>query len=312
MILTVLHEGELPPSIRSLEARFATRSTLYDAVVGSDALLLWDSYHGVLETVFDRCSALRWVHVAAAGVDAVLFDGVADSDVTVTNSRGVFDRPIAEFVLGAVLGMAKDTLTSVALARRGEWRHRETDRIEGASALVVGTGSIGRAIARMLTAVGMSVAGVGRSERLDPDFGTVHASSSLVEIVGGFDYVILVAPLTAETRGLVGPEVLAATRPGVRIVNVGRGELLDTSALMDGLRSGHIDAAALDVFETEPLPGDHPLWELPTVFLTPHMSGDARGWQDRMAEVFEDNAARYRAGEPLVNVVDKKAGFVRG
>ncbi|GGG02612.1 2-hydroxyacid dehydrogenase [Rhodococcoides trifolii] len=312
MILTVLQEGELPPRLRSVEARHATSANLAEVVEGSDALLLWDSYHGVLETVFDRCDALRWVHVAAAGVDAVLFRELRDSDVTVTNSRGVFDRPIAEFVLGSVLSMAKDTLTSVALTRRREWRHRETDRIDGSSALVVGTGSIGRAIAKMLSAVGMNVAGVGRSERTDPDFGTVHASSSLVDVVGAFDYLILVAPLTAGTRGLVGAEVLAATRPGVRIVNVGRGELLDTSALVDGLRRGHIAAAALDVFETEPLPSDHPLWELPNVLLTPHMSGDVRGWQDRMAEVFLANLTRYRAGDELVNVVDKGLGFVPG
>ncbi|MGB3771021.1 MAG: D-2-hydroxyacid dehydrogenase [Rhodococcus sp. (in: high G+C Gram-positive bacteria)] len=314
-ILAVLHDGDLPAGMDEVEARFdvryATADTLADAVDGADALLLWDFFSSALREVWPRCGSLRWVHIAAAGVDTLLFDELVSSDVVVTNARGVFDLPIAEFVLGSVLALAKDVRRTVELGREARWLHRETDNISGARALVIGTGSIGRATARLLRAVGMDVSGVGRTARTgDADFGTVHASTDLQSVVPGFDYLVLIAPLTDATRGLVGTHVLDAADPGVRVINVGRGELLDTDAVVDALQSGHVGGAALDVFDTEPLPADHVLWTLDNVLLTAHMSGDTVGWRDRLAAGFTRNAALFAAGEPLVNVVDKELGFV--
>ncbi|MGV8872234.1 MAG: D-2-hydroxyacid dehydrogenase [Rhodococcus sp. (in: high G+C Gram-positive bacteria)] len=314
-VLVVLHAGDLPDGLDSVEevadVRYATADTLGDAVDGADALLLWDFFSPAVESAWPRCGSLKWIHIAAAGVDSLMFDELVDSDVVVTNSRGVFDRPIAEFVLAQILAFAKDSERSRALQHSKVWQHRETERIEGARAMIVGTGAIGRAIAGLLTAVGMSVSGVGRTAREgDSDFGTVHASDHLVDVASQTDYLVLVAPLTDTTRGLVDDDVLAAMKPGSRVINVGRGELLDTDALLRHLGSGHIAGAALDVFETEPLSADHPLWTAENVIVTPHMSGDASGWKQRLAEVFADNAHRYFRGEPLLNVVDKKLGFV--
>ncbi|WP_052070703.1 D-2-hydroxyacid dehydrogenase [Rhodococcoides fascians] len=314
-VLVVLHAGDLPDGLESVaevaDVRYATADTLADAVDGADALLLWDFFSPAVESAWPRCGSLKWIHIAAAGVDSLMFDELVESDVVVTNSRGVFDRPIAEFVLAQILAFAKDSERSRALQHSKIWRHRETERIDGAHTMIVGTGAIGRAIATLLSAVGMSVSGVGRTARKgDRDFGTVYASDDLADEVARADYLVLVAPLTEQTRGLVDDSVLTAMKPGARVINVGRGELLDTEALLKHLGSGHITGAALDVFETEPLSADHPLWTAENVILTPHMSGDASGWKQRLAEVFADNARRYFRGEPLLNVVDKKLGFV--
>ena len=314
-VLVVLHAGDLPDGLDSVaevaDVRYATADTLGDALDGADALLLWDFFSPAVESAWPRCGSLKWIHIAAAGVDSLMFDDLVDSDVIVTNSRGVFDRPIAEFVLAQILAFAKDSERSRALQHSKVWQHRETERIDGAHAMIVGTGAIGRAIASLLAAVGMSISGVGRTAREgDRDFGTVHASADLTSEVAQADYLVLVAPLTDQTRGMIDDSVLAAMKPGARIVNVGRGELLDTEALLAHLATGHIAGAALDVFETEPLSADHPLWTAENVIVTPHMSGDASGWKLRLAELFADNAHRYFRGEPLLNVVDKKLGFV--
>ncbi|OZF46445.1 hydroxyacid dehydrogenase [Rhodococcus sp. 14-2470-1b] len=314
-VVVVLHADDLPVGMETVsavaEVRYATADTLADAVPGADVLLLWDFFSSAVEQVWSRCDSLKWIHIAAAGVDSLMFADLADSDVVVTNSRGVFDRPIAEYVLGQILAFAKDTAASAALQQRKEWKHRETERIDDAHAMVVGTGAIGREIGRLLRAVGMRVSGVGRTARSgDAEFGVVHASADLVQVVPDVDYLVLVAPLTEATRGVVSADVLAATKPGVRVINVGRGELLDTDALLAQMQSGHVAGAALDVFETEPLPADSPIWTTENLVVTPHMSGDARGWRGKLSALFVANFTKYARSEDLVNVVDKKLGFV--
>ena len=254
---------------------------------------------------------LRWVHIASAGVDRLLFPELAASDVVVTNSRRIFDEPIAEYVLGLVLCFAKDLHTTLRLQGRRRWQHRETERITGAHALVVGTGPIGRAIGRRLRAAGLTVRGLGRTGRsADPDLGDVRPFADLHEALGEADYVVLAAPLTDLTRGMIDAAALARMRPATRLINVGRGQLVIEDALVGALREGRIAGAALDVFATEPLAESSPLWDLPNVIISPHMSGDARGWHDRLVELFTDNLARYRDGRELRNVVDKRRGYV--
>lgn len=293
------------------EVRYTRADGLAAAMEGADVLFLWDFFSSAVKDVWQHAGALNWIHVAAAGVDTLLFDDLRNSEVVVTNARGIFDRPISEFVLGSILAMAKDIPGSLRRQRQRVWQHRETERVDGARALVVGTGSIGRATARLLSAAGLSVSGVGRTARTgDPDFGTVHASDDLASVVADCDYLVLIAPLTAATRGMVGSEVLNAMKPTARLVNVGRGELVDDAALLNALRSGSIAGAALDVFSTEPLPPESPLWQLENVLISPHLSGDAVGWRERLSEQFTDNFGRYLRDEPLLNVVDKHLGYV--
>ncbi len=314
-VLVVLYRDDLPDVMPRLEELAEVRCTkadgLAEAISGAEILLLWDFFSSAVEEVWEHADALKWIHVAAAGVDKLLFDGLAGSDVIVTNSRGIFDRPIAEFVLASILAMAKDIPGSLRRQQDARWEHRETERIDDARVLIVGTGSIGRETARLLRAVGMLVEGVGRTRRSgDPDFGTVHSSDRLVSVVHDSDYVVLIAPLTESTRGMVDADVLSAMKPTARLVNVGRGELVDDDALEVALRTHAIAGACLDVFSVEPLPATSPLWGLENAMISSHLSGDAVGWLHRLSALFAANLDRYVHGAELENVVDKKLGFV--
>jgi phosphoglycerate dehydrogenase-like enzyme len=314
-VLAVLCDDERPPDMDSIEkvaaVRYTDANNLADALRGADALFVYDFLSTAVPGAWHAADRLRWLHIASAGVDPVLFPALVESDVVLTNSRGVFDDSIAEYVLGVVLAFAKDFARSGALQRETCWKHRETERIAGREVLVVGTGPIGRAIARLLRAAGMRVAGAGRTARDgDPDFGTVHASPDLTEHLPQADYVVAVAPLTEQTKGLFDARAFAAMKPSARFVNVGRGELVVTGDLVEALQTGKIAGAALDVFETEPLPADNPLWNMENVLLSPHMSGDFIGWRNTLVEVFAENFHRWLTGQPLDNVVDKKLGYV--
>ncbi|GAA4058806.1 D-2-hydroxyacid dehydrogenase [Actinomadura miaoliensis] len=313
--VVVLHGEDRPPDTASIErladVRYVREPDLARALPGADVVFVWDFLSDALAGAWPDTGGPRWVHTASAGVDRLLFPGIVDGDTVVTNSRGVFEEPIAEYVLGLVLCFAKDLHTTLRLQGERRWRHRETERVGGKRALVVGTGPIGRAIARRLTAVGVRVEGVGRTGRpADPDLGRVHPAERLHDVLGEADYVILAAPLTPATRGMIDAAALARMRPTARLVNVGRGPLVVEDDLVAALRAGRPAGAALDVFESEPLPGTSPLWELPQVIVSPHMSGDAVGWRGELVRLFADNLARHREGRPLRNVVDKRLGYV--
>ena len=274
-------------------------------------MLFRSFFSGALQEAWPVADRLRWVHVAAAGVDTLLFDGLRESTVVVTNAHGVFDEPIAEYVLTAVLAHDKRWNEHKALQAERRWEHHELRLTRGRRCLVVGTGGIGRATARLLRAVGCEVRGAGRRDvDDDPDFGQVVSTDRLAQEVGWADHVVLVAPLTPQTAGLVTAEVLDAMRPTAHLVNVGRGPLVDEDALVDALRAGEIAGATLDVFRTEPLPPGSPLWEIPTVTISCHLSGDVVGWRDALADQVETNLRRFVTGENLVNVVDKGLGYV--
>jgi phosphoglycerate dehydrogenase-like enzyme len=223
----------------------------------------------------------------------------------------VYDEPTAEYVLGLILALAKDFPRIWEHQQHHEWRPHQSGTITGRTALVWGTGPIGRAIARLLRAVGMRVCGAGRTARSDdPDFGTVHGADTLRPALAEADYVVLAAPLTPDTRGMVDAPVLAAMKPGARLINVGRGALVDEKALVDHLAAGRLAGAALDVFDQEPLPAESPLWDMPGVIVSPHMAGETMGEREALIELFLDNLTRRAEGLPLRNVVDKRRGYV--
>jgi phosphoglycerate dehydrogenase-like enzyme len=294
------------------DVRYATANALADALPGADVLLVWDFRATALASAWSAASSLRWVHAASAGVNHVLTPDVVNSDVVVTNSRGVFDEPMAEYVLGLTLALAKDLPTTLSRQRERRWQHRETERLGGRHALVAGTGPIGRAIGRKLAAIGMTVTGLGRVARsADPDLGEVLPMSSLSEVLPDADYLVLAAPLTDETRGMIDAKALAAMKPTARLINVSRGHLVVQEDLVEALAAGRIAGAALDVFVDEPLAADSTLWRLPNVIVSPHMSGDVVGWRAELVTLFADNLSRYLDGRPLRNVVDKTRGYVR-
>ncbi|WP_372508996.1 D-2-hydroxyacid dehydrogenase [Actinomadura madurae] len=296
---------------RLARVRYVRETELAEALPGADVLFMWDFLSDALAGAWPASGGPGWVHIASAGVDRLMFPALIESETKVTNSRGVFDEPIAEYVLGLVLAFAKDLPGTLRLQGERRWRHRETERVTGSRALVVGTGPIGRAIGRRLSAAGLAVTGAGRTARdADPDLGLVHPMERLDEALAEADYVVLAAPLTPRTRGMIDAAALDRMRPSARLINVGRGALVAEPDLVKALRARRIAGAALDVFEDEPLPPSSPLWDMPNVIVSPHMSGDVIGWRDELVRLFAANLGRYVSGRPLRNVVDKRLGYV--
>jgi phosphoglycerate dehydrogenase-like enzyme len=306
---------EPPPGIdeaaREAELRFAaegdaSRREIPDA----DAIYYWRAERAWVEEPFDAAARLRWIQTASDGVDGLLFPALVASDVAVTNARGVFDDPIAEWAIGAMLAFSTGLLTSVVDQTRGEWTDgRRRERVAGQHLVVVGPGPIGRATASRAHALGMTVEAVGRSERTDEVFGRVRGPGALYEALGRADHVLDALPYAGGTHALFDADAFAAMKPSARFYNVGRGGTVDEPALVDALRSGAIAGAALDVVAEEPLPPDSPLWSMSNVIVSPHISGDIPDWEELVVQVFVDNARRFARGEPLRNLVDTHAGF---
>lgn len=291
--------------LRAASTREGLESILPDAQIA----LIWNYKSGLLKESWRLAHNVSWVHVAAAGVDGPLFPGLVESEAVLTNAAGVFDHPMAEWALMVILAFVKELFDNVEHQRRRHWAYREVGVLEGQRALVVGAGGIGRDIARVLGMMGIEVRGVARSRRdEDPDFGTVHPVEDLHELLPWADFVIAALPLTSRTRGLLGAGQFALMKSTARFLNVGRGATVDEEALIEALRAGEIAGAALDVFAAEPLPTHSPLWDLPNVYVSPHMSGS--GFEERLAAQFLDNLRRWKEGRPLLNVVDKRLGFV--
>ncbi|MEU6273618.1 D-2-hydroxyacid dehydrogenase [Streptomyces populi] len=287
---------------------YADASTLAERLPHADVLLVWDlAPHAVRRAWPGEGPRPRWVHAASAGVEHLMCPELTASDTVVTNARGVFDRPIAEYVAALVLAMAKDLPRTWDLQRQREWRHRESQRVAGTRACVVGSGPIGRAITRTLKALDVTTALVGRVPRTG-----IHGPGELDRLMARADWVVSAAPLTAETRGMFDARRFGMMQPSARFVNVGRGQLVVEEALAEALSKRWIAGAALDVFQHEPLGPDSPLWSVPGLIVSPHMSGDTVGWQDELSAQFVELYERWAAGKPLSNVVDKKRGYVPG
>ncbi|MDN6529008.1 MAG: D-2-hydroxyacid dehydrogenase [Brevibacterium sp.] len=319
-VLTILNApgAQIPDQLTDLgrredvELRIVEAEELGSALPGTDVLLLWDFFSRALRSEFGHADSLKWIHAAAAGVDSLIFDELSASEVVVTNARGIFDRPIAEFVLNYILLHAKNSLRSLEDQRNSQWNRRSTKNLAGSQAMIDGTGSIGREIARVLNALDVNVSGAGSHARTgDADFGTVIDSAQLSSHLSGVDWVINIAPLTDKTKNFIDAEVFAAMERSACFVNVGRGEGVVTPDLVDALETGQISGAGLDVFDEEPLPAGHPLWQTDNVIITPHMSGDTDGWRLRLADQFVDLFEKYMAGETFPHTVDKAAGYVR-
>jgi phosphoglycerate dehydrogenase-like enzyme len=306
-----------PPSRDILEPRPDVRYIFIEPnsppppeAIDADALLIWSVRGGYLRRHWSEFTRLRWVHVGSAGVDRVLFPEFVASDVTLTNSRHVFDDALAEYTLGLMLALSKDLQTTFRHQLEHRWMQRESDTLSGKSAVLVGVGPIARRTAQLTKAFGMSVRGIGRHARTnDPDFGDIGGPDSVRTFFADADYVVMILPSTPETAGMIDAAALAALKPTARLVNVGRGVTLDQDALAAALREGRLAGAALDVMTPEPLPSESPLWDVPNLIISPHMSGDRKGWQQDIARLFLTNLDRFRTGEPLLNVIDKKLGY---
>ena len=280
------------------------------ALPGADALFFWRAPKAWLEDAWPRAGGLRWIQSASDGVDGLLFPALAASDVLVTNARGIFDEPIAEWAIGAIVAFATGLHRSILDTAVGRWDDDRTrGRVAGSRLLVVGPGPIGREVARRARDLGMHVTLVGRAPREDEALGQILGPDDLHDALGRADHVLDALPLTTETRGMFDAAAFAAMKLGASFLNVGRGATVDEGALIDALRAGKVAAAALDVFVQEPLPASSPLWTMPNVIVSPHTCGDFEGWERVVVELFVENLGRFVRGEPLRNPVDASAGF---
>lgn len=293
----------LPDSAKVSYAR--DEHSLRGGLEDSDILVVTDFRAGMIERCWPDKPAVRWVHATSAGVDALMFPALVNSDIPITNAQGIFNRGIAEYVLGAILMFAKDTLGNLHYQRQHRWEHRESRLIHRKQVLIVGAGSIGSTVAQLLSAAGMDVVGTARSKRNIEGFLAVHAQEQLFELLPHTDYVVITAPLTPATEGLFNADTFAIMKPSAHLINVGRGSIVRTEDLLAALKSGRLAGAALDVFEEEPLPENHPLWDHPKVMVSAHMAGDFIGWRRALGEQFVDNFRRWQTGEALFNQVNK-------
>lgn len=263
----------------------------------AEAVLLAPRYGSEVTRLWRELGNVRWIHTLAAGVETLPFDLLRRSDIVVTNSRGLYADALGEFAIAAMSWFAKDLRRMNRNQEQRTWEPYTVERLEGRTVGIIGYGGVGEAVGRRATAMGMHVLPVRRRQ----EFG----EPTIDDVIAQSDYLVLTLPLTPGTRRLITRDRIQAMKPTAVLINLGRGATVDEDALVDSLRERRIKGAALDVFETEPLPADHPLWTLDNVLISPHTADHTEDAHLVAMQFFLENLRRFRAGESLHNVVDK-------
>jgi phosphoglycerate dehydrogenase-like enzyme len=253
--------------------------------------------------------SLKWVQLCSTGFSDNITESIVEGRVTLTNAPGLHTKPIAESVLAAMLDHAKNFGQRRVDQQAHAWRRLDNDELCGRTVLIIGLGNIGKAVARLCGAFEMTVIGTKRSVEPVANVDTVFATDELAGHLSSADYIVISAPLTAQTECLLDDEAFAAMKSSAYLVNVGRGRVVKESALIAALEEQRIAGAYLDAFDHEPLDDKHPLWNMDKVFIVPHDSHSSPFIGDRMVDIFCDNLRRYVAGEPLLNICDPQKGY---
>jgi phosphoglycerate dehydrogenase-like enzyme len=280
---------------------------------GAEVLFAW----GIARRHMDKADALRWLHTPLAGVDRVLNPELLKSAVRITSSRGVNSVAVAEHTLGLILSMTRGIAESVRAQGESRWAQQDLygrqpplEELSGKVLGILGMGDIGRELAVRARVLGMKVWAVVRTPRAKPEYVDRLLPAGKEEaLLRECDVLVLAVPLTPDTKGMIGERQLKRMKHSAYLINIARGEIVQESALVRALREGWIAGAGLDVYAVEPLPPGSPLWRLPQVVMTPHIAGTHPEYMGRAAELFMANLKRYVAGEPLINEVDKQAGY---
>lgn len=299
----VIHDRQVPPDAEALHGiRVALLSV--DVIGRSTKTVLEPEIQTFVETL-RAAPKLEWLQVPSAGMDRPFYGELRAQGVRLTSSAGANAKAVAQTAVAGLLALSRCIPDWMQAQREHRWHPLRGELIppelEGQHAVVVGTGLIGQSIARILEAMDMRVTGVRRRAAPLPHFGRIIALDSLDEVLPSADWLVLACPLTDETRGLVNARRLEAMRPGARVVNVARGEIIDEQALIEALRHHRIAGAYLDVFAIEPLPPQSPLWDLPQVLISAHSAGNSTGHQRNVIGQFKGNLLRFLRAEPLVN-----------
>jgi phosphoglycerate dehydrogenase-like enzyme len=319
VILAFLVTGLVPlhflPDLQPAAGGLGVRLVGYDKTgnpvadpEGTEVLFRWWITPDQCDALIRACP-LRWIHSGSAGIDHVLTQTFRESRIILTNSAGVHARPIAEWVVGAMLLLLKDFPRMLEQQRQHEWKKIESPELGGSRVVFLGAGHIAREIATRLRPFGVRLIAVRRQSTHDDHFDESFQVERLKEVVRDADWLLVTAPLTASTRGLVDSDILAAMPRHARVVNVARGEIVDIDALTSALAGGSLAGAILDVFSEEPLPPDDLLWSLPGVVILPHTTWRSPEVHGREAKLFLENLQRWCRGEPLTNTVDISTGY---
>lgn len=306
VVIGATAHAELAALLRSRRTDLEVRGAPYTQVTADD--LAWaDTYMGFRRPPLPSMGNVRWVHCTGAGVDSWLRPIELSRDILLTRTSESFGVYIAEWALSRALAVRQQILDLAECQRRQEWKPREIGYVRGSRAVVIGTGDIGSHVARLFAALGAEVHGVSRSGRGDSErFTSISTVSNLPTLVSSADWLIVMIPLTSDTRGLVSREIMSRCR-GAVLINAGRGATVDESAIPEALDQGWLSAAALDVFETEPLPDDSPLWSHPRVMISPHISGLTTN--EGAIVGFLECLAEIEAGKTPKRVVDREREY---
>lgn len=265
------------------------------------------------ENLLSRTPKLKWLQLGGTGIDPYKPMGIFNGQITVTNSRGTQAIPIAEYVLYYMFILAKNARRLMDNQRNKRWDPFLSQELRDKTVGIIGLGAIGTEIARLTKGIGMRVIATRRSATTKEsgvfDIDEIYPTSCLHEMLSESDYVVVAVPLTPETQSVIGEKELRLMKPTAYLINIGRGETLDQSAVTRAIKEGWIAGAGLDVFEVEPLPSDSELWELPNAIISAHASGASDRRSERVINMFCDNLKRYLAGEKLLNVIDIKRGY---
>jgi D-2-hydroxyacid dehydrogenase (NADP+) len=286
---------------------------LAEQIVDADALCSMR----ITPDLFGAATKLKWIHSVAAGIGGLMIPEVLASDVVITNARGIFSTVMAEHTLGMMLAFSRRLLDSYRYQQHRQWARATLGELEprmgeisGKTLSIIGYGSIGREIARRARGFGMRILALKK----DPSTGgedadQVFTLGQLHELLKDSDFVVLALPHTPDTKQVLGEAEFKVMKSSVYVINIGRGRLIDEDALLRALRDGRIAGAGLDVFATEPLPADHPLWGEPNVLITPHSAAIFPEFWPRSLALLAENIRRFRSGETMKNLVDKKRGY---
>lgn len=265
---------------------------------------------------FAAAKNLKWIQVPYAGVNNLLkVDGIVDSPVILTNGAGVMAPGLADQIMGYIISFSRHLYEQFKFQQRKEWgrlggpKHPMRE-LAGQTLGIIGYGKIGSELAKRAKGFGMRV--IATKHRIEgdyPELDVVLPDNELNRLLAESDFVVVCAPLTPETEGMIGRAQFEQMKPGAYFINIARGQLVKEDEMIEILREKRIAGAALDVFEKEPLPADSPIWDLDNVIITPHSSGNFEGFMVRAVALFAGNLRRYLSGQPLVNVVDKRRGY---